>query len=137
MKISNQEKYLGDLIDKTGSSRPNIELRKSKGFGIIANIMAIINEIPFANWKVQAGLSLRQAMLINGILFNSEAWHGVEKKDINMLEKVDEALLRGVLSAHPKIPIEALYLETKSVPIRFIIASRRIMYLHTILQRQV
>ena len=77
MKISNQEKYLGDFIDKTGSSRPNIELRKSKGFGIIANIMAIINEIPFANWIVQAGLSLSQAMLINGILINSEAYHGV------------------------------------------------------------
>ena len=40
-----------------------------------------------------------------------------------------------MLSAHPKIPIKALHLETKSVPIRFIIASRRIMYLHTILQR--
>ena len=77
VKISNQEKYLGDLIDKTGSSRPNIELRKSKGFAIIANIMAIINEIPFANWIVQAGLSLSQAMLINGILINSEAYHGV------------------------------------------------------------
>ena len=47
----------------------------------------------------------------------------------------DEALLRGVLGAHPKIPLEALYLETKSIPIRFIVASRRIMYLHAILQR--
>ena len=54
--------------------------------------MAIINEIPLAHWKVQAGLSLRQAMLINGILFNSEAWHGVDNKDI----KVDEALIRGI-----------------------------------------
>ena len=74
-------------------------------------------------------------MLINGILFNSEAWHGVEKKDISILEKVDEALLREELSVHPKIPIVALYLEMKSVPIRFTIASRRLMYLHTILQR--
>ena len=136
MNTSNQEKYLGDFIDKTGSSRPNIEHRKSKGRAIISTIMAIINEIPLAHWKIQAGLSLRQAMLINGILFNSEAWHGVDKKDIVMLEKMDEALIRGILSAHPKIPIEALYLETKSVPIRFIIASRRIMYLHTILKKE-
>ena len=33
------------------------------------------------------------------------------------------------------MPLEALYLETKSVPVRFIVASRRILYLHTILQR--
>ena len=68
-------------------------------------------------------------------MFNSEDWHGVDKKDMVLLGKVDEALLRGILAAHPKIPLEALFLETKSVPIRFIVASRRIMYLHTILQR--
>ena len=135
MKNTNKEKYLGDYIDKTGSSKTNIEDRKSKGYGITTNVLAIINEIPLAHWKVQAGLKLRQAMLINGILFNSEAWHGVNKKEIVILEKVDEALLRGVLSAHPKIPLEALYLETKSVPIRFILASRRILYMHSILQK--
>ena len=74
-------------------------------------------------------------MLLNGILFNSEVWQGTETKDIISLEKVDEALLRGLLGAHPKIPLEALYLETKSVPIRFIVASRRILYLHNILQK--
>ena len=89
-----------------------------------------------AHWKVQAGLRLRQAMLLNGMLFNSEAWHGVDEKDIILLEKVDKALIRSILSAHPKIPLEALYLETKSVPIRFIITSRRIMYLHSILQKE-
>ena len=74
-------------------------------------------------------------MLLNGSLYNSEAWHDVTEKDIKLLEKVDEALLRGVLGAHSKIPIEALYLETATVPIRFVISSRRLMYLHCILQR--
>ena len=135
MKSSDQETYLGDIIDKSGKARPNIEKRKSKGYGIIANIFAIINEIPLAHWKIEAGLRLRQAMLVNGILYNSEAWHGINGKDLILLEKVDEALLRGILSAHPKIPVEALYLETKSIPIRFVVASRRILYLHTILQK--
>jgi hypothetical protein len=99
------------------------------------NILAIVNEIPLAQWRTEAGLNLRQAMLVNGTLFNSEAWHGVTKKDIILLEKVDESLLRGLLQAHPKIPLEALFLETKSIPIRYILASRRIMYLHNILQR--
>ena len=48
---------------------------------------------------------------------------------------MDESLLRGILNAHSKIPVEALYLETGSVPIRYIISSRRLMYLHSILQR--
>ena len=40
----------------------------------------------------------------------------------------------GIISAS-KIPIEALYLQTKSIPIRFIIAIGRILYHHSILQK--
>ena len=112
MQQSNQEKYLGDIIDKSGKNKQNIEKRKAKGYGIVADILAIINEVPLGHWKIDSGLQLRQAMLINGMLFNSEAWHSVTKDDINSLEKVDEALLRGILKAHSKIPIEALYLES-------------------------
>ena len=79
------------------------------------------------HWKSKAGLLLRQAMLVNGTLYNSEAWHNISNKDMIVMEKVDEALLRGLLSAHSKTPLEALYLETNSVPFRFILKSRRIM----------
>ena len=135
MKNSLQETYLGDIIDKSGSIRPNIEKRKSKGYGMISQILAIISDLPLGHWRTESGLRLRQAMFINGTLFNSEAWHGITKKDTEIFEKVDEALLRGILNAHPKIPIEALYLETKSIPIRFILASRRLMFMHAILQK--
>ena len=135
MKQSKREKYLGDLVDITGKLRPNIEARQAKGFGIVNNILAIINEIPLGHWRVEAGLRLRQAMLINGCLFNSEAWHGVRESDIRILEKVDESLLRGIMKSHSKIPLEALYLETGSLPVRFILTSRRLMYLHSILQK--
>ena len=52
-----------------------------------------------------------------------------------MLEKVDEALIRGLLGAHAKVPLEALFLETGTVPIRFILKTRRLCYLKTILKR--
>ena len=58
--------------------------------------MAIINEIPLSHWKVEAGLKLRQAMLINGIMYNSQPWQGIQEKDISLLEKVDDSLFRGV-----------------------------------------
>ena len=135
MKQSKKEKYLGDIVDISGKIRPNIEARRSKGLGIVNNILAIINEIPLGHWRVEAGLQLRQAMLVNGCLLNSEAWHGVKETDIKLLEKVDESLLRGILNSHAKIPLEALYLETGALPIRFIIASRRLMYLHSILEK--
>ena len=73
MKCSDQERYLGDILDKKGTCTTNIEKRKQKGYSITSNILAIVNEVPLGHWKVQAGLSLRQAMLLNGILYNSEA----------------------------------------------------------------
>ena len=85
----NQETYLKDTIDKSGKIRPNIGKRKAKGYDIVSEI-----NVPLAHWKVPARLKLRQAMLVNGTLFNSETWHSVSVKDILLLERVDEALLK-------------------------------------------
>ena len=74
-------------------------------------------------------------MLINGILFNSEAWHGITLAQIVRLEKIDQDLLRGILKAHRKTPSEFLHLETGTLPIRFILSQRRINYLKHILSR--
>ena len=136
MKHSNQETYLGDKIDRKISIKETIKSRISKGFGAVSNILAIVNEVPLAHWRIEAGLQLRQAMLLNSILFNSEAWHGVSDVELGQLEKVDEALLRGLLNAHSKVPLESLYLETGCIPIRFIIKTRRLSYLHNILQKE-
>ena len=136
MKNSTQEKYLGDQLVNTAKIKETIEDRKSKGYGIVSEILAILNEIPLGIYKLEMGLKLRQAMLVNGILFNSEGWHGVTEEDIRTLEKVDEALLRSMLQCHAKVPLEFLYLETGSISIRHILSSRRINFLRTILKRE-
>ena len=56
------------------------------------------------------------------------------KKNIVDLEAVDEKFLRNIFcGAHTKTPLETLYLETGCVPIRFILKSRRLNFLHYIL----
>ena len=135
MNDSKQEKYLGDLINSTGSISSTIEERKNKGYAIVAEIIAILDEIPLGRYKMEIGLKLRQAMLLNGILFNSEAWHSIDDKEIRKLEIVDEHLLRSLVQGHSKLPLEFLYLEAGATPIRFLISSRRLMYLQTILKR--
>ena len=69
-------------------------------------------------------------MLINGILFDSEAWHGVNLKQIKTLEAIYEDLLISILKLHRKTPTDFLYL-----PLRWIIAQRRILYLKHIMKR--
>ena len=58
---------------------------------------AILNEVPLGKFKVEIGLLLRQAMLVNGVLYNSEVWHSLSPNDIIPLEIVDETLLRFML----------------------------------------
>ena len=135
MVNSKQETYLGDIIDRSGLLRHTIQARVAKGFGAISTILAIVNEVPLAHWKIQAGLRLREAMFLNGTLFNSEAWQGITSTEEELLEKVDESLLRGLLKAHAIVPLEALHLETGTVSVKFILKSRRLCYKYSFLKK--
>ena len=68
MKSSEEERYLGDIINSSGSVKNTIEDRRNKGFGIANEIIAILDEIPLGRYKMEIGLKLRQAMLLNSIL---------------------------------------------------------------------
>ena len=70
------------------------------------------------------------------MLFNSEVWHSLSESDIGQSVEVDKYLLKGLLSAHDKTPVEHLYLETAALPIDFILTSRRLIYLKQILDRE-
>ena len=43
-------KYLGDQVAPKGSTKATIEERKAKGYGIIAEISAITDDIPLGPW---------------------------------------------------------------------------------------
>ena len=136
MKQSQEEKYLGDLVNTSGTIRKTVEERRDKGYGIVTEIIAILDEIPLGRYKLEIGLKLRQAMLLNGILFNSESWHSVTETELRMLESVDEHLLRGLVKGHSKTPLEFLYLEVGAIPIRHLISCRRLLYHQVILKRE-
>ena len=135
MKNSEKEKYLGDQLSMSGKAKVTIEERVAKGFGIVSEISALVSEIPLGSYKIDMGLKLRQAMLQNGTLFNSEAWHSVKDNEIEALERVDESLLRSLLQAHSKVPLEFLFLETGSVSVRHLVSNRRMNFLRTIITR--
>ena len=80
-------------------------------------------------------LLFRNSMLINSMLCSIEALHGLHNIHIDKLEKVDKYLMRQILNASNSTPIEALYLETGAMPIRFLIVSRRLMFYWSILSK--
>ena len=56
MSDSTREKYLGDVVDKSGKIRATVEDRQKKGFAIVAEILAILEEIPLGKHKMVSNL---------------------------------------------------------------------------------
>ena len=81
---SHKEKYLGDFTTVSGSNKTNLTERIAKGYAVVSEIRSILTEIPLGRYKVDVGLKLRQAMFLNAILFNSEAWHDVRISDTRL-----------------------------------------------------
>ena len=80
-------------------------------------------------------LQFRSSMLLNGILFSSEALIGINDKHVDMLEECDLMLMRQIFETPSGTPKESFYLETASIPIRFVLIGRRILFLWSILQK--
>ena len=135
MRHSEQEKYLGDIIHQNGKQHATIVDRILKGYGILANITAILTDIPLGRRRVEVGLDLRQALWINGILHNSEVWQDLTEQDKKELNKIDHYILQLIVGSHCKAPTEQLYLETATISVTQTISVRRMIYLQTILQR--
>jgi hypothetical protein len=128
-----EEKYLGDIISVDGKNMKNIVARVNRGTGIITQIMAILEEICFGKYFFEVAKMLRNSLLLSSLLTNCEAWHNLTNEETTKLEQVDEDLLRSVLECPRTTPKEMLYLEMNCIPIRFIIRSRRLNFLHYIL----
>ena len=127
--------YLGDVISNDGKNKLNIEARVSKGLGLVSQIMDILKCVSFGAHFFEIAVTLRNSILINGMLTNSEVWYGLTTNDVTQLEEVDRLLLRQILSVASTCPVEALYLELGCVPLGFIIQSRRVNYLHHLVTR--
>ena len=80
-------------------------------------------------------LQFRTSMLLNGILYSSEAFISLSDKHINMLEECDLMLMKKIFEAPSSTPKESFYLETSVLPVKFVLIGRRIMFLWSILNK--
>ena len=135
MQSAQEVKYLGDMVHENGKPNSTVSSRIKRGYAIVSQILALLNDLPLGNLRIEVGLALRQAWLINGILFNCEVWNKTTKYQEEQLMSIDKYLLRGILSAHAKTPIEFIYLETGALPLSYVMSARRMIYLQTILKR--
>ena len=135
MRSTEQEKYLGDVVSSNTKIDENIKMRHAKGTGINNQIISIIKEVSFGFYYFEMGLLFRNSMLINGIMFNLEVVHNLTPKHVDILEECDKMFMRNLFESEAGTPIEAFFIETATLPLKYILMSRQLMYYHTLLKK--
>ena len=135
MLLSEKQKYLGDILTTTGRINENIEARYKKGLGKVNEILGILQEVSFGAHFFKMALLFRDSILINSMLCSSEVLYGINNSHIEKLEQVDRIFFRRLFQVPNSTAIEAFYLETSCLPIRFILMGRRLLYYWDILHK--
>ena len=135
MLIISSEKYLGDILANDGKIEENLKARNSKGIGIKNQIMGLLKEISVGQFFFEMAMLFRTSQLINGTMYNMESLHGIKAKHLDTIEECDKFLMRELFECPQGTPIEAFYMETSAIPLRFILTGRRILYYWTILNK--
>ena len=99
-------KYLRNILSTKGGLDKTIEDRRNKGWGKITTIMGILSEVDMSINQLQAGLLLREAILISGMLFSAEAWSGITDKQLARMEVVDTSVLVRLAGGHTECGTE-------------------------------
>ena len=134
MKKTNDTKYLGETISVDSSNTKNITERVRRGINAGKTIIQILDENTFGKYETEVFLVLRAALMLSTMLTNAECWYNLTIKNIENLEAADERIIREKYSLHSKTSKIFLYLELGIVPLRFLIMSRRILFLWWIMQ---
>ena len=123
------------IISDDEKNVKNLKNLKNKGNGLVTEISAMLVDAMLGREHFEIAMIVRNTILISSLDFNCETWYGLTKKQIEMLEKVDEQLLRKILNCSSKTPKYLIYLELGIVPIKYLIQSRRIGFLKYILDQ--
>ena len=135
MKSASKTRYLGNVICSNDGSNATIIDRHSKGIGIVTQIVSILKSISLGPFYFRIALILRESMLLNAILVNLESMNHFNKKQIEMLESIDNGFFVKCFSSSAKTVRDAFSAETGKLKVRYILAKRRFMFLHNILRR--
>ena len=67
MSEAESVKYLGNIVTSRGGVTATIEDRRNKGWGKVATILGILKEVDMGSRRVEVGLMLRKAILVNSL----------------------------------------------------------------------
>ena len=126
--------YLGDVFSNRGNNDGLIADRARRGTKAMITIASLMAETEVGTHHVDIMLLLYRCLFLATMLFNSQTWSNLRKKDIDTLRTVQLKFLKRILGLPSSTANAFTFLEFGVLPIEFEIEKRQLMYLHRILQ---
>ena len=126
--------YLGDVFNSSGNNNDLIADRIKRGTKSMIMIASLMAETEVGVHHVSVMLLLYRALFLSTMLFNSQTWSNLRKKDITELRTLQLKFLKRTIGVASSTSNAFTFLELGVLPIEFEIEKRQLMYLHRILQ---
>ena len=123
------------MLSSEGTNIIDIQAKCNRGVGTVNRIKTILETMFFGKFVFEVGKTMIESMLLGSILSNIEVAYNLTQNEVDKLEKCHEMGIRKLLELPSKAPKVILYFLTGSIPIRFQVQRRRLVYLHHILNQ--
>ena len=133
VEIASVIEYLGDIFNAKGDNSDLIQDRVKRGIAAMISIEAIMADLQLGPHTVSVHLLLYYSLFLSTMLFNSQAWSNLSKKDIENLQTCQLKILKKIVGATKSTSNAFTYLELGVLPISYEIHKRQISFLHHIL----
>ena len=102
-------------------------MKVNKALDIRNIIKTLIKKKKLGKYTVVSGIIYFKSMLRGSLLYAAEAMVNLKEKEIQLIEKSEEATLRDLLKTEFSAPRHLLYLELGIIPARYVL--KQIMHL--------
>ena len=126
-------KVLGDLFNDKGNNKDLINDRIKRGNASIVNSISLCTELNLGKYSLVTLILLYQAVFLQSVLFNSQAWSDIKRTEFDRLQVVQLKYLKRSMKVPSSCPNAATFLEFGVIPIEGEIHSRQLSFLHHIL----
>ena len=125
--------FLGTWIDKSGKYKINILKKKQKLPYMISSIKFIASTFKMGIMSTQARMKLMNAILMQSLIYNAEAFANFTKEEVRMLEGTQAQALKELLELPVSTPYLPLLMETGMWTMEGRINYKKFMLFHNIL----
>ena len=125
--------YLGDVFNSKGDNTDLVKDRIKRGTAAMISIEAIMADLQLGTHTVSVYLLLYHSLFLSTMLFNSQAWSNLTKKDIENLQTCQLKILKKILGGARSTSNAFTFLELGVLPISYEIHKRQLSFLHHIL----